>query len=210
MEHAARYLSRDPKPRDVLSIYAGLRPLVKQSDVKSTAALSRDHTIIVSESGLITITGGKWTTYRKMAEDVVNRAEDAASLTKRRCETETLQLHGWTHADIPEPNLHVYGLDATELRAMMQSDPSLAERVSSRLEFQKAEVIWHVRYEMARTVEDVLARRTRALLLDAKAALKAAPAVAELMAEELGRDEKWRKRTVDDFESVARMHIFAG
>ena len=80
----------------MLSIYAGLRPLVKHGDVKSTAALSRDHTILVSESGLITITGGKWTTYRKMAEDVVNRAEDTANLTKRRCETETLQLYGWT------------------------------------------------------------------------------------------------------------------
>jgi glycerol-3-phosphate dehydrogenase len=209
MEHAARYLSRDPKAQDVLSIYAGLRPLVRHGDVKNTAALSRDHTILVSESGLITITGGKWTTYRKMAEDVVNRAEDTANLTKLRCKTEVMPLYGCTDAEIPEKHLQVYGSDASELRAMMQSDPSLAERVSARLEFQKAEVIWHVRYDMARTVEDVLARRTRALLLDAKAALKAAPAVAQLMAEELGRDEKWRKRTVDDFESVARMHIFA-
>jgi glycerol-3-phosphate dehydrogenase len=208
MEHAARYLSRDPSPQDVLSIYAGLRPLVKHGEVKSTAALSRDHTILVSESGLITITGGKWTTYRKMAEDVVNRAEDTAGLTKRRCETETLQLHGWTRGHIPEAHLQVYGRDATELRKLIQSDPSFAQSISARLEFQKGEVIWHVRHEMARTVEDVLARRTRALLLDAKAALKAAPAVAQLMAEELGRDEKWRKRTVDDFESVARMHIF--
>jgi glycerol-3-phosphate dehydrogenase len=181
---------------------------VKHGEVKNTAALSRDHTILVSDSGLITITGGKWTTYRKMAEDVVNRAEDTAGLTKRRCETETLQLHGWTRSHIPEPHLQVYGHDATELRRFIHSDPSFAQSLSARLEFQKGEVIWHVRHEMARTVEDVLARRTRALLLDARAALKAAPAVAELMAEELGRDEKWRKRTVDDFESVARMHIF--
>jgi glycerol-3-phosphate dehydrogenase len=208
MTHAARYLSRDPGPEDVLSIYAGLRPLVKQADVKNTAALSRDHTILVSPSGLITITGGKWTTYRKMAEDVVNRAEDTAGLTKRRCETENLQLYGWTHADIPETHLRVYGRDAAELRAMMQSDPSLAEQVHSRLELQKGEVIWHVRHEMARTVEDVLARRTRALLLDAKAALRAAPLVAHLMAEELGRDAAWQRRTVDDFESVARLHVF--
>lgn len=208
MEHAARYLSRDPRPQDVLSIYAGLRPLVKHGDVKSTAALSRDHTILVSESGLITITGGKWTTYRKMAEDVVNRAEDTASLTKRRCETETLQLHGWTHADIPEAHLRVYGSEAADLRGMMQADPSLAELIHPRLEFQKSEVLWHVRHEMARTVEDVLARRTRALLLDAKAALEAANGVAELMAKELGKDAAWQKQTVEEFRAVATQYVF--
>jgi glycerol-3-phosphate dehydrogenase len=181
---------------------------VKHGEVKSTAALSRDHTILVSASGLITITGGKWTTYRKMAEDVVNRAEETAGLTKLRCETETLQLHAWTRSHIPEPHLQVYGHDAAELRRLIQSDASYGEPLSAALEFQKGEVIWHVRHEMARTVEDVLARRTRALLLDAKAALKAAPVVAQLMATELGRDETWCRRTVDDFESVARMHIF--
>lgn len=209
MEHAARYLSRDPKPSDVLSIYAGLRPLVKHGEVKSTAALSRDHTILISASGLITITGGKWTTYRKMAEDVVNRAEDSAGLTKRRCETETLQLHGWTHGEIAEAHLRVYGRDAAELRAMMLADPGLAAPIHPRLEFQKAEVLWHVRHEMARTVEDVLARRTRALLLDARAAIEAADSVAETMRVELGRDEAWKKRTVEEFTAVAQKHVFA-
>lgn len=208
MEHAARYLTRDPRPRDVLSIYAGLRPLVKHGEAKHTATLSRDHTILVSESGLITITGGKWTTYRKMAEDVVNRAEEVGSLTKRRCETDTLQLHGWTHADIPEAHLQVYGSDAAELRAMIQGDASLADRIHPRLEFQKAEVLWHVRHEMARTVEDVLARRTRALLLDAKAAIEAAPTVAALMARELGHDEAWQTRTVEEFHKIAQAYVF--
>jgi glycerol-3-phosphate dehydrogenase len=143
-----------------------------------------------------------------MAEDVVNRAEDTAGLTKLRCETETLQLYGWTRSHIPEPHLQVYGHDSADLRRLIQSDASYGETLSAALEFQKGEVIWHVRHEMARTVEDVLARRTRALLLDARAALKAAPVVAQLMAAELGRDETWCKRTVDDFESVARMHIF--
>ena len=209
MEHAALYLSRDPRPEDVLSIYAGLRPLVRHGDVKSTAALSRDHTILVSESGLITITGGKWTTYRKMAEDVVNRAEDTASLTKRRCETEGLQLHGWTHAAISEAHFQVYGSDATSLRSLIQSDATLAEPLHPRLEFQKAEVLWHVRHEMARTVEDVLSRRTRALLLDARAALEAAPVVADIMAAEMQKDDAWKQQTVSAFEGVARQHIFA-
>lgn len=209
MEHAARYLSRDPGPEDVLSIYAGLRPLVKHGDVKNTAALSRDHTILVSDSGLITITGGKWTTYRKMAEDVVNRAEDTARLTKRRCETENLQLYGWTHTAIPEPHLQVYGSDASPLRSLLHSDASLAAPIHPRLEFQRGEVLWHVRHEMARTVEDVLSRRTRALLLDARAAIEAAPIVAEIMAEELHKDEDWKQQSVAAFESVARQHVFA-
>lgn len=208
MEHAARYLSRDPRPQDVLSIYAGLRPLVKHGEAKHTAALSRDHTILVSPSNLITIIGGKWTTYRKMAEDVVNRAEETAGLTRRRCETETLQLHGWTHSAIAEPHLQVYGRDVMELRTMMQAAPALAAPIHPRLEFQKAEVLWHIRHEMARSVEDVLARRTRALLLDAKAAIEAAPVVAELMAGELRRDEAWQRQAVEDFREVARAYVF--
>jgi len=208
MSHAARYLSRDPAPEDVLSIYAGLRPLVKQGEAKSTATLSRDHTILISGSGLITITGGKWTTYRKMAEDVVNRAEELASLTKRRCETENLQLHGWTRAECREPQLQVYGSDAGEIAALVEADASLAERLHPRLEFVAAEVIWHVRQEMARTIEDVLARRTRALLLDARAAIESAPRVGGLMAAELGWTPEETACHVREFETLARGYVF--
>ncbi len=209
MHHAARYLTRDPQPADVLSIYAGLRPLVKHGASKNTAVLSRDHTILVSPSGLITITGGKWTTYRKMAEDVVNRAEEVAALTKRYCETEALQLHGWTHEVIAEEHLKVYGSDVGGVRELIASDATLAERIHPRLEFQRAEVIWHVRHEMARTVEDVLARRTRALLLDARASMEAAPVVAEIMARELRRDEAWAAKSTMDFRDVAQGYVFA-
>jgi glycerol-3-phosphate dehydrogenase len=208
MTHAARYLNRDPQPQDVLSLYAGLRPLVRQGDGKSTAAMSRDHTILISDSGLISITGGKWTTYRKMAADVIHCAEEQGHLIKRRCETETLQLHGWTRAECDHSHLEVYGSDASEILQLMKNSPNLLEPLHPRLEFQCGEVIWHVRHEMARTLEDVLARRTRALLLDARAAIEAAPRVAQLMAAELGWSEEEQRTQVAHFITLAEGYLF--
>jgi glycerol-3-phosphate dehydrogenase len=212
MQHAARYLAHDPRAEDVLSLYAGLRPLVKQTDAKSTgstAALSRDHTILVSDSGLITITGGKWTTYRKMGEEVINRAEQVASLPPRDCETAAMKLHGWSQ-DLPPATAHlqVYGTDAQDIEKLITEDASLAKPLHPELEFLKAEVIWQVRHEMARTVEDVLARRTRALLLNAKASIEAAPVVAELMARELGKDETWSAASAAGYEKIAAGYVF--
>lgn len=133
---------------------------MKHGEAAKTSTLSRDHTILVSESGLITITGGKWTTYRKMAEDVVNRAEEVSGLTKRRCETAELPLHGWTQSGMADP-FKVYGTDAVAIAKLIQGNSALGERLHPRLEYVGAEVIWQVRQEMARTVEDVLSRRTR-------------------------------------------------
>lgn len=208
LEHAGRYLSKKPRPEDILSIYAGLRPLVKSGDASSTAALSRDHTIIVGESGLITVTGGKWTTYRRMAQDVIDHAEMVAGLEPRPCHTEHLQIHGYTHAADPDPTLASYGSDAVGIRRMIADDPSSGEPIHPALSLRPAEVRWHARREMARSVEDVLARRHRALLLNARAASEAAPAVAALLADELGRDAAWQQQQIESFQQLARGYIF--
>jgi glycerol-3-phosphate dehydrogenase len=208
MSHARKYLATDPTDDDVLSVFAGLRPLVKAGDGANTAVLSRDHTIVVGESGLITITGGKWTTYRKMAEDVIDQAEMVAGVENRRCHTEDLQIHGWTHAAIPEVNLRPYGADAAHIAALIKNNPTLAALLHARLPYQHAEVVWHARHEMARTVEDVLARRTRALLLDAKASIEAAPVVARLLAAELDRDAAWERRQVEAYQTLARSYVY--
>jgi len=209
MEHACKYLAKDPTEADVLSVFAGQRPLVKASGDRNTAKLSREHTIFVSESGLVTITGGKWTTYRKMAEDVLDHAEEVARLPHRCGGTEELRIHGWT----PEPmadvaGLGVYGADAAGIEALAGGGPELSAGVHPLLGCTKAEIVWHARHEMARTVEDVLARRTRSLLLNARASIEAAPVVAVLLAGELGCDEAWQQAQVDTYTRLARGYVF--
>lgn len=210
MTHAARYLTRDPRPCDVLSMYAGLRPLVAVKNAGSTAALSRDHTILVSDSGLVTITGGKWTTYRRMAEDVIDHAELIGSIGVKHCVTHDLMIHGSAtvlHRDDP---LAVYGSDAAEIRALAVKEPEWAGKVHPRLDLTCAEVIFHVRHEMARTVGDVLARRSRSLLLDAQASMSAAQRVGALMASELGWDADTTVHQVERFQHLACGYILEG
>lgn len=202
----SRYLARDPTRADVLSVYAGLRPLIK-ADASSTAALSRDHLISISDSGLITLAGGKWTTYRKMAEDVIDHAEMIGALDHHYCSTHELKIHGANVTEAEASHLHYYGSDAPGIRALIQADPTLGEPLHPKLEFLKAEVIWHVRHEMARTVEDVLSRRTRALLLDARSSMAAAPVVAGLMAKELGRDTAWEQAQISSYETLAKGYL---
>jgi len=207
LENAARYMDRDPTRADVLSVFAGLRPLVSVGNEDETSKLSRDHTVLVSESGLVTITGGKWTTYRRMAQDVVDQATLVAGLVPRPCATETLRIHGWLKQIDPEDPLHVYGSDAPAVRGLAEDRSELGNPLHDRLPLTGARVVWAVRHEMARTVEDVLARRTRALLLDARASVEAAPEVAKIMARQLKRGRKWQKEQVAAYGSVAEGYI---
>lgn len=210
MTHAARYLTRDPRPSDVLSMFAGLRPLVAVKDAESTAALSRDHTILVADSGLITITGGKWTTYRRMAEDVIDHAEMVGGIGVKRCVTHDLMIHGSATVLDKDDPLAVYGSDAEHIRALQTHEPGAGQKMHPKLGLTAAEVIWHVRHEMARTVGDVLARRSRSLLLDAQASMSAAPRVAEVMARELGWDADTTGHQVDRFQKLAASYIMEG
>lgn len=200
---AGEVLSRTPTRDDVLSVFAGIRPLVRAEGAVNTAALSRDHVIHIDSSGLMTITGGKWTTYRHMAEDCVDQAATLAELPEHPCVTRELKIHGCHVPSSEFENLAVYGSDAPKVRALIGSDPRLGERLHPELPYIRAEVIWATREEMARTVEDVLARRTRALFLNARAALEAAPVVAELMASELGWKVEVKEKQLSDFREIA-------
>jgi glycerol-3-phosphate dehydrogenase len=207
LDHAALYLSKDPGPSDIKSVFAGLRPLVNTGTADTTAAISRDHFLVVSESGLVTITGGKWTTYRKMAEDTVNQAMLVAGLDERECVTRRLRIHGWLKQFDRNDPLHYYGSDAIHIKKMIQAEPCLGEKLHPDLPYIQAEVIWAVQKEMARTVEDFLARRSRALVLDARAAMDMAPKVAQIMARELGYDDDWKTRQVSLFVKLAKNYL---
>jgi len=210
LDTAAQYLVKKPTRADVLSVFAGIRPLVKSAAVGNTAALSRDHSIHIEKSGLITIAGGKWTTYRRMAEDCVNQAAMLAQLPDKPCITGHLNIHGF-HGDSGRfGHRYVYGSDAPAIEALTAADPQLAGPLHRALPYTGAEVVWAVRFEMARTVEDVLARRIRALFLDARAALAMAPRVAGLMALELNRDDAWQARQVQAFQDIAGNYVLSG
>jgi len=207
LAHAARYLRHDPQRRDILSAFAGVRPLVGGEAGGDTAALSRDHVLHVATSGLITIAGGKWTTYRRMAADAVDQAAELAELEFRPSVTRELHIHGY-HRHVGQFGpLAMYGADAPALRDLLDAEPRWAEPLHPRLPVRAGQVVWAARREMARTVEDVLARRTRCLLLDAQASAEAAPRVAELLAAELGRDRDWQAAQVDAFQELAAGYL---
>jgi glycerol-3-phosphate dehydrogenase len=207
LANAARYLTTIPDGTGILSIFAGLRPLVAGRQSRNTAQASRDHHIEVSPAGLVTIAGGKWTTYRHMGEETVDTAARMAGLPERQTGTRTLHLHGWrSDTDLQDP-LSVYGSDAVAIRSLALAQTRLGERLHDRLPCIKAEVVWAARHEMARTVEDVLARRTRALLLDARASLESAGVVANLLAAELGRGHEWVERQIAEFTELAKEYV---
>jgi glycerol-3-phosphate dehydrogenase len=209
LETAERYLSRPPRREDILSVYVGIRPLVKAagSDSGKTSALSRDHTIHVDNSGLLTIAGGKWTTYRHMAEDCVDHAIMLGHLDEKPCVTHNLHIHGYREEVDDLGPLGVYGSDAGAIQALAASDPSLARQLDPSLPYIAAEVVWAAREEMARTVDDVISRRTRALFLNARAAQRMIEPVATLLARELRRDEAWRRSQIHSASALAAKYV---
>jgi glycerol-3-phosphate dehydrogenase len=197
------YLSKAIARDDILSIFSGLRPLISEK-ATTTAKISREHRIDISPSGLITIAGGKWTTYRRMAEDTLDFAIERGRLPRAQCLTKELMLRGASTETVDGDAFSNYGSDASRLRALIAADSSLAKKLDDDLPFVRVEVVYAVREEMARTVEDVLSRRTRALLLNARAAERAAPVTAQIIADELGRDKAWADEQVRVFCELAR------
>ena len=198
---AGQYLTKQPARSDILSVFTGIRPLVRKGKGTRTSKLSRDHVIVVSESGMVTITGGKWTTARRMGEDCVNRAIKVAGLTPSPCATVDLRLHGAGHQVSS-----LYGTDAAKIEQLAIDEPELSKPLLEGYLLRGAEVVWSVRHEMARNVEDILARRSRLLFLNVAAAETAAPEVARLMACELGRDSDWEVEQVSEFKRLTHCY----
>ncbi|MBC7949039.1 MAG: glycerol-3-phosphate dehydrogenase/oxidase [Chitinophagaceae bacterium] len=206
LETAGNYLTKKPQRSDVLSVFAGLRPLAApQKSGQKTKEISRSHKIIVSDSKLFTILGGKWTTYRKMGEDMVNRVEQELQWKHRKPATSGLRIHGYAdHINWNDP-FYFYGSDASLIRSQMNGHSN--EWISEELKIHEIQVIWAVKNEMARTVEDVLSRRMRALLLNARESKRIAPQVAAIMAKALGRDAAWESNQVEEFNKLADQYI---
>ncbi len=209
LETAGRYLEKKPSRKDIKSVYAGLRPLVAPQNgaEAKTKEISRGHKIIVANSGLVTIIGGKWTTYRQMGEEVVDKLARIANLPKKESVTESLHIHGYQKKVDLENPLSLYGSDATEIEKIVNSQPQLGELISKELNISKAQVVWAIREEFARNVEDILARRTRALFLNARESIAIAPKVAEIIAKEYGYDKLWEQNQVKKFTQLARKYL---
>lgn len=207
LDTARSYLSRPPRRQDVLSVFTGIRPLVKAQEGQHTASLSRDHTLFTSTSKLITIAGGKWTTYRKMAQTAVDLAIKIGELKPTQCKTQHLNIHGYHASPEKFGEWAYYGADAQKLLAMGRAQPDLQAKIHPDLSISEVQVLWAVEQEMARTVDDVLSRRTRALLLNARAAIESAPKVAHIMAASLGKDSSWVAREIQSFNEMAQAYL---
>ncbi|WP_320172248.1 glycerol-3-phosphate dehydrogenase/oxidase [Maridesulfovibrio sp.] len=207
VEHSARFLSKAPTRADVHSVFTGIRPLIAAGDGESTSALSRDHYLTVSPNKLLTIAGGKWTTYRHMAEDCIDNAIQMGGLPFRPSPTQNVKLHGYTEDFDHNDHMHVYGSEASEIMALAEEYPELDQRMHPDLPYSWLEVVWSARNEWAYNVSDALARRTRALIINAKAAAEVAPKCAEIMAAELGKDAEWVKEQSEKFAALAENYI---
>ena len=208
LETAGKYLTRQPERNDVLSVFAGLRPLAATNGSNAkTKEISRSHKVIVSDSGLVSVIGGKWTTYRKMAEDTLDKVIKRKVLPEKECVTMNLRIHGYAISDQPANTLSIYGTDGQKLKEIMTENNEWSDTLSSETDIMIGQVIWAVRKEMARTVEDVLARRMRVLFIDARLAISLAPKVADIMMKELRQDENWKENQIRSFSDLAKGYL---
>jgi glycerol-3-phosphate dehydrogenase len=207
LETAGAYLTRKPTRKDVKAVFAGLRPLARPEEGSTkTKEISRSHKIIVSPSGLVSLIGGKWTTFRKMGEDTVSYFTQITGQKISASTTSKQQIHGYTET-IPSGHWGIYGSDAQKIKALAVQDPELAELLHPTFPHILAEVVWACQYEMALTVEDVLSRRTRMLILDPEAAVKAAERVAITMAKVLQKEESWIAAELINFNKIAEKYM---
>ena len=209
LNNAANYFKIKPTEADILSVFSGLRPLAAptEGNANSTKEISRDHKLIRSAKGLITITGGKWTTYRRMAEETVDLAIKEAGLPYTACKTEHLPIHGCENATAYE-YLNIYGTDKNHIKNLIKEDTTLGQLLHPNFPYTHAEVVWSTRNEMAETVEDILSRRLRVLIIDAQAAVEMSPTVAAIMAREKGADEQWQNEQVRSFAKLAEGYTY--
>lgn len=206
LETASAYFTKKPQRSDVLSVYAGLRPLAAPAEgEQKTKEISRSHKIIVSSSGLFTILGGKWTTYRKMGQDMVDCIEKKLHWSHIKTTTASMHIYGYVEKVNWNDPLYFYGSDGLKIREQMNGTAN--EWISESLKIHRLQVQWAVEHEMARTVEDVLSRRTRALLLNARESIRIAPEVAKIMSKELNKDEQWIKDQVEIYTRLAENYI---
>lgn len=207
LNHTAKYLTKAPTRDDVKSVFTGLRPLVMNGDTKNTKSISRKHVIEVSESGLITIAGGKWTTYRKMAEDTIDQVVQLTGLSHVKSNTENLNIHGYSTNKCAQDFLGVYGTDANLIIELIDKRPELKEKIHPNHKIIKGQVVWAIQSEDAKTIEDFLARRSRMLFLDAKASIECAECVAEIFKQELKLDDNWKHEEILRFTKLANLYL---
>jgi len=207
LQTAEGYLVKPPRREDILCVFAGLRPLAANPDNPgSTKEVSRRHKITLSSSGLLTIIGGKWTTYRRMAEETIDKAIKEGFLKKAKCVTSDLKLTELTINNISE-RLHIYGDHHVSIKLMISENPGWGIPVDSRLPYTKAEILWICRNEMPLNVEDILARRTRSMFLNARASGEMASEIADIMAGEFGYDQKWKSDQVDSYNRLVKNYL---
>lgn len=205
---AGKYLTRQPTRADILSVYAGLRPLVSDAgNPEKTREISRRHKIVISASGLVTVEGGKWTIYRRMAQDTMNRIIKAGMLEKRACHTQFLKLHGMNEHHHRGERLDIYGVHSPEILQMSVEKAEDGIPLHPNLPYTRAEIKWICRNEMPFRLEDVLARRTRALFLDAAASLEMAPEVASIMAREFNMPPDWEKIETEEYAALVENYL---